>query len=575
MKTRKKKIFIISLIILIIIILSCFSYGLIKYLNPKLSEFEILKVEEEKDKLYLIVSKSDNAINYKVSAYDINNNEIFHTSSKTEKIDISNLVVDYNTKVIFKVTAFNRKKEKKTSKNNFEYTNKYASFMHIKDHYAKVNEDITLFITGNFEEETYYAELFYDNKKITTKDNITNKVLIQYNEIQNCEGKITAKLYNNKKRIVSILNFYLNAPEVSDFKIIGPANDSTLSYDNVTIYYAGGDNATTLKVKLYNSNNKRLLTIMSMPFKENNITLPSSLFKENTTYNIEVLASYQDYDEIAKRDTVRINVTQKETVKPVYVDKNFTFIKRGTQVSLKTDTEGATIYYSLDGTKPGPSSFIYSKPITINTNTKLKTIAVKDNMYDSVLNTYEFKIKEKTPVIYISPSNQGNNYGVSSVGYTTEKEMMNKLGDYLYANLKAAGFKVYRNNKQPDGMNTWLRESNYYKSDFHFAIHSNASVNHDTKGMEIYVNSPTSQCLSIASNIYNNLYEIYPYKDAISSRGVKYANGSLGEANDEFIKCGSLIEVAYHDNHDDALWMVENLEAIARNMADTIINFYN
>ena len=574
-RKHTNKLVIIILSILATISFVFFLYGLFKYLDTDLSEFEILKIKEEKDKLYIVCSKSDNATKYYISAYDVDNNEIFKTDSNNEKIDISKMILDYNTKVTFKVYVENRKKEKKYSKNNYQYTNKYASFMNFNSSYTKADKDILLFITGNYEEEKYHVDIFYDNKKILSKNDVINKLIINNSELENYEGKLTAKLYNNKNRVVSKYNFYINAKEVSDLKIVGPLNDATINYDDIGVYYAGGDGATTIKVKIYNERKKKLLNVMTLPYNDKMITIPASMIKENTTYNIELIALYKDYEEIGKKDSIKVNVMQKDMVKPVYVDKNFTFIKRGTKVSLKTDTPGATIYYTLDGTKPNSSSLIYSKPIEINSNIKLNAYAVKNNMYDSVLNTYEFTVKNKLPVVYLSPSNQNHNYGVSATGYTNEKEMMNKLTDFLYNDLKAAGIKVYRNNRQSGGMNGWLADSNYYKSDFHFAIHSNGSVNHDTKGMEIYVDTPTSQCLSIASNIYNNLFEIYPYRDQISNRGVKYANGSLGEANDQFIKCGALIEVAYHDNYDDASWIMNNMEDIAKNIANSIINFYD
>ena len=310
-----------------------------------------------------------------------------------------------------------------------------------------------------------------------------------------------------------------------------------------------------------------------MPYKKDKIVLSADLFKENESYKILLNASYKDYVEIAKSDEVTINVLEKKTVSPVYVDKNFTFIKKDSQVNLLTNTENANIYYTMDGTKPTVNSIKYEGPITISNDVTIKTFAVKDNMYDSEINTYEFKVKDKKLVVYLSPSNQYGNKGVSEVGFTNERDMMNKLTDYLEADLKNAGVVVYRN-KSSGNINQWLAESNAKKSDFHFAIHSNGSTNHDTKGMEIYVDKSTSKCLSIASNIYNGLYEIYPYRDEISDRGVKYASGSLGEVNDDFIKCGSLIEIAYHDNYYDAMWIVNNMDAIAQNIANSILKYY-
>ena len=48
-------------------------------------------------------------------------------------------------------------------------------------------------------------------------------------------------------------------------------------------------------------------------------------------------------------------------------------------VSITCTTEGAAIYYTLDGTTPSPSSFLYSQPITISETTTLKALAVLED----------------------------------------------------------------------------------------------------------------------------------------------------------------------------------------------------
>ena len=383
-------------------------------------------------------------------------------------------------------------------------------------------------------------------------------------------------MYNFKNRLISNYDIYLNAPPVGDIKITSPSDNSEVNYDDIDLYYEGGENATTINIKLYSVTRKnKIINSITMSFEKDHIKVPASLFKENTSYFMEVTAAYQGYNDIAKSDKIKINILGKATVKPVYTDKNFSAIKKDTIVNLKTDTKDATIYYTLDGSKPDRGSFIYKDPIKISMNTTIKAFAVKENMYDSDINEYDFKIQNKDLVIYLSPSNQGKNYGVKEVGYTTEKEQMNLLTDYLEKYLKEAGVKVYRNNPNDIiGINNWLYESNMKKSDFHFAIHSNASEEHTAHGIEIYVDKPTSKCLSIASTIYGNLYETYPYKDERSNRGVKFARGTLGEANDEFIKCGALIEIAYHDDYNDAKWIVQNKEEIAKNLANSILDFY-
>ena len=242
---------------------------------------------------------------------------------------------------------------------------------------------------------------------------------------------------------------------------------------------------------------------------------------------------------------------------------------------MKTVTSDATIYYTLDGSEPTVNSMIYKYPITITEDMILKTFAVSKNRYDSVIRTYSFKIMEKTPIIYLSPSNQNENYGVGSVGYTTEMEIMNKLADVVERELKANGIIVYRNNPKL-GIDEWVVESKYLKADFHFALHSNASSRKTARGPEIHVDNEYSLSYSIASNIYENLWNIYDGNDNYDYyRGIKFTRGTLGEASDHYLECSSLLEVAFHDEYSDASWIINNLETIGKNIANSIVSYYN
>lgn len=573
LKNKHNKIKIILIVMVLISLLLGLSIFLYKtVINPKLSSFKITGTKEEKDKLYVTFTKSYKAVEYLLDVIDENDNIIFSSSSNTNKIDITDLLLEKDQKVKFKVTAKSKNNKTLGSKNVYEYTNKNATFAKLKDHYVTQEQNIIFLILDYDENDKYKMELFYDNKKI--KDVLVNSqvVNVSYEEIKGYEGKITAKLYNKNNRVIAISNIYLNTAVVGNVKITSPDNNSNRVWDDIKLAYTGGANSNIINVKVYKG--KKIVYSISENVGSREILLPASIFNENTQYKIELEASYNNYKEIAKSDTITINMGQRESTKPVYVNKNFTFIKKGTEITLNTDTSDATIYYTTNGKNPTRDSEVYKEPITINDNVTIKAFAVRNNYYDSEINTYNFTIKDKKLVVYLSPSNQWNNYGVKKTGYTSEKNEMNDLTNYIEKYLKEAGVKVYRNKSILNGINTWLAESNSVKSDFHFAIHSNGSVNHDTHGIEIYVDKPTSQCLSIASNIYKNLYSIYPYKSDDANRGVKYANGSLGEANDNFIKCGSLIEVAYHDDYNDAEWIMQNKDTIGKNIAQSIIDFY-
>jgi len=65
-------------------------------------------------------------------------------------------------------------------------------------------------------------------------------------------------------------------------------------------------------------------------------------------------------------------------------------------VTLSTATEGATIYYTTDGSIPSSSSSVYFAPMSISSNTTLKAIASKTGMNDSSITTEEYTITRRS-----------------------------------------------------------------------------------------------------------------------------------------------------------------------------------
>lgn len=567
----KRKLVIIGTILAILISSSCFFLGFVNSLHPKLGMFEIEKVEELNNLLYMYTTKSHNAKYYQVIGYDEYENIVYEKSSKSNKILLDELYLNYRESVSFEVYAYNKKEEKLKSENDYKYTSLDLSFSDNLEHFTVKNNDYNVSFLGDYENAKYTLDLNYEGRKIKTLSIKSENVVIPKELINDLSGKITLKLIKNDKRVINTFNLYANSPVVGNISITNLPISSNIRWDDLNINYEGGVNATRLVVNLYHEG--RLENSFETAYTIDGITLPATFFGEGKNYTLELMAVYKDYLEIAKKSQVIIEVGNKETVKPVYTNYNPTNIKNGTKISLKTNTEDAIIYYTVDGSEPTLASLIYTGSIPINEDVTIKTKAIRKNMYDSVTNIYDFHVGEKNLVVYLSPSNQYTNYGIKGSGYTNEKAMMNKLTDYLEDYLKSYGVKVYRNNPSSD-INVWISESNYVKSDLHFAIHSNGSQNHSAHGIEIYVDNETSKSLSIANKIYNNLYSIYPYKDEYSNRGVKYSGKSLGEANDLFIKCGTLIEVAYHDYYEDAVWMVENLNLIAENIGNSVLEYY-
>lgn len=73
-------------------------------------------------------------------------------------------------------------------------------------------------------------------------------------------------------------------------------------------------------------------------------------------------------------------------------------VETGSLVTLTTATEGASIYYTLDGSDPTTASTPYSGPITISADTTIKAIAVKDGTSSAVQElNYTVKTEPETP----------------------------------------------------------------------------------------------------------------------------------------------------------------------------------
>jgi len=248
------------------------------------------------------------------------------------------------------------------------------------------------------------------------------------------------------------------------------------------------------------------------------------------------------------------------------------------QIILNSHTENAKIYYTIDGTPPSKSSLVYERPIYISKSMDIKAIAVLDGYEDSEVSTFSYQLLDKRPIVYLSPSTQGDNYGVESVGYTTEKEMMNKIADIVYKRLVENDIVVYSNKKVTTHKEAAL-DSKKYDVDLHLALHSNASdLSQKGKysGIETWIYD--DNCViakEIAKKLQSNLFSIY-YKKNSGNRGVKTSIdvGGLLETNPKYVNNGILIEVAFHDNRQDAKWIVDNIEKIGNNIANSIISYY-
>lgn len=85
------------------------------------------------------------------------------------------------------------------------------------------------------------------------------------------------------------------------------------------------------------------------------------------------------------------------SVDRVYANYNPGEIDKYTNIRLYTNTSGASIYYTLDGTDPTEKSTLYSSPINITEHTIIKAVAIRYGKYSAV-STFEYYISNKPKV---------------------------------------------------------------------------------------------------------------------------------------------------------------------------------
>ena len=171
------------------------------------------------------------------------------------------------------------------------------------------------------------------------------------------------------------------------------------------------------------------------------------------------------------------------------------------------------------------------------------------------------------PSIYLSPSTQEfNPYIIGG----NEEYYMNLIADAMEPYLYASGISFTRNTPDMTAASS-IRESNKGSYDLHLALHSNATASGEgtTRGTEVYYFPTSVNGRRAAEIIANNLKLIYPLPELVRT----VPTTSIGEVRRT--KAPSvLIEFAYHDNVDDAIWIRDNIEAIAANVVVSLTDYF-
>lgn len=127
------------------------------------------------------------------------------------------------------------------------------------------------------------------------------------------------------------------------------------------------------------------------------------------------------------------------------------------EVTLVNSTDGATVYYTTDGTNPSTSSQVYSEAFVIASGTTIKAIAVKNNVqslivsktYTVAKNYVYYGIISGTLETTVHATDEGLDISEASISALTKKEATSNAGTFAFVaaqkDYDAVGlsFKVY------------------------------------------------------------------------------------------------------------------------------------
>jgi len=198
--------------------------------------------------------------------------------------------------------------------------------------------------------------------------------------------------------VLSAMGFYSMCPGMDSYTITSPLFD---------------------KITLNLPNNKRF--VISTRKTAEDARYIQSMQLNGTNYT----ANHLKHADILKGGTIEFKLSnsikeamlfersdQEKISKAVaipYVLKAHRNFNHSTIVDIYSDTQGAKIYYTLDGSIPGEHSILYVGPFVINQSVMLKAVALKDGMIPSVV--FEKDFVKSTPVSG-KDLKQGLNYKV-------------------------------------------------------------------------------------------------------------------------------------------------------------------
>ena len=173
------------------------------------------------------------------------------------------------------------------------------------------------------------------------------------------------------------------------------------------------------------------------------------------------------------------------------------------------------------------------------------------------------------PSVYLSPSNAENQLFVTG---GNEEYYMNLVADAMIPYLRASGIEFDRSDPG-DTVTDTINRSNSKYHDLHLILnmesgYGNLSGKARGESVIYYTGSPGGKR---AADIFaRNLKTIYPAPDQVSISSDRL-NPELRDTN----AAALMIMLGYRDNFEDATWVINHIDLIAKNLAMSLASYLN
>ena len=207
-----------------------------------------------------------------------------------------------------------------------------------------------------------------------------------YEELSNSNGTISAS---------NAVTITIEAMDDGySIKVNGGTNDGKYIYGQSgsnTIKFGDTPSLNTLECE---SDGVKITSNTSvMRFNSANNNLRFRYFKSASYTNQQPVQLYKKDDGGSQ--------PQETVATPTFTPAGGTYYE-SQSVSISCTTEGASIYYTIDGSTPDATSTLYTSSISINETTTVKAIATKEGYIDSGIATAIYTISEAPSVITIA-----------------------------------------------------------------------------------------------------------------------------------------------------------------------------